>query len=261
MLLDLPTAEIEASYLAGETLAELATAFDCSEWTIKHRLRQQGVKLRRRGPARTYTLNEAFFDAIETEAPAYWLGFLLADARVSRTVAGNWVCRVDLGVVDRGHLEKLRDSVGSNAPLKPGHDGESVYIDLCSVQLCRALLDLECGPDKTGKHGTPAISEAVQHHFYRGFSDGDGSLFYMPQIHAWRYDAIWSPRFITAYQQWLIRRAGVSKTKLIVPKNSPTSLCMRWTGGPQIVRICDVLYAGATVFLDRKFEKYNELCN
>lgn len=257
--LALPVNEIIAAYGAGKTLHEIATVYGCSDWTIKHRLLQAGENLRRTGPARTYALNESFFEDIQTEQQAYWLGFLLADSRVAKTVAGNWICRTDLATVDTQHLEKLRIAVGTDAPIKSGHDGESVYLDLCSVQLCRALVSLECGPDKTSKHGTPAIPDVLQRHFYRGFSDGDGSIYPCPTNHTWRFDALGSPLFITEMQHWLVRHAGVGYTKLIIPNNSPVSLSVRYTGGNQVERICRELYANATVYLQRKFDSVQRL--
>lgn len=259
MTLSLPINKIAADYRKGTTLSVIAAKYGCSEWSAKHRLLQAGIKLRRRGPKRTYTLREDFFEEVETESQAYWLGFLLADARVARTTRGNWICRLDLATIDRPHIVKLAKAVGSNAPIKPGHDGASAFIDLCSAKFCKALVDLECGPQKTGLHGTPEIHVDLQHHFYRGFSDGDGSLYYIPQLYAWRYDTVGSPKFIREFQRWLINRAFVSRTKLIVPKNSPTSLALRYTGGKNIERICRELYRDATIFLDRKFAAYREL--
>lgn len=252
----LPISEIVAAYKAGDSLAVIARRFDCSPWTIKHRLLQAGENLRRRGPSRTYTLNEEFFDEISTESQAYWLGFLLADARVARLPSGSWRCRTDLAVVDRDHLVKLAAAVQSDAPIKPGHDGESVYLDLCSVKLCKQLVTLDCGPDKTGKHGTPLIPACLQHHFYRGFSDGDGSIYEIPSIHSWRFDAVGSPKFIHELQTWLMTHAKLRRTKLITPKNSPTSRSVRYTGGKQVERICRVLYADATVWLPRKYKQF-----
>lgn len=248
--------DMVARYRDGATIDAIAKQHTCSAWTVRDQLRRHGETLRRRGPKRTYTLNEEFFESIATEAQAYWLGFILADGRTSQTGAGNWVTRVDLGVIDRGHLVKLLDAVGSNAPVKPGHDGQSAYVDLCSVALCRQLLALECTPDKTGNHGTPVIPASLQHHFYRGYSDGDGSLFWMPQARSWRYEAVGSPRFVEQFQQWLITRAGVGETKLI---RRPPVASLRYTGGTQIERICRVLYDNATICLDRKHEEYRRV--
>lgn len=258
-ILTLPVNEIVAAYKAGKTLHEIATVYGCSDWAIKHRLLQAGENLRRTGPARTYALNESFFEDIQTEQQAYWLGFLLADARVAKSAGGNWICRTDLGATDRGHLEKLQCDVATDAPIHTGHDGKSVYLDLCSARLCRSLVLLECGPDKTSKHSTPIVPAVLQHHFYRGFSDGDGSIYACPASHSWKFDVLGSPLFITELQRWLVQHAGVGYTKLSTPNNSPVSLSVRYTGGKQVERICRTLYANATVYLQRKFDSVQRL--
>ena len=96
-------------------------------------------------------------------------------------------------------------------------------------------------------------------HFYRGFVDGDGSLYPVFGCGSWRFDALGSPKFIRQFQQWLVVNAGVSYTKLLTPDNSPASLVVRYTGGPQILRIASLLYTDATVYLARKYAQFCKL--
>ncbi|KKM97613.1 hypothetical protein LCGC14_1166270 [marine sediment metagenome] len=256
---DLPKAAIVTRYNGGESCGTLAVAYGRAESTMRENLHRWGAAIRRRGPARTYTLDEAFFHSIDTEAKAYWLGFILADGRVGRTGAGNWICRVDLSVRDEGHLRKLAAAVKTTAPIKIGHHGASAYLDLCSVQLCYDLRLLGCTPHKTGKHGTPAIDAELKYHFYRGYFDGDGSLFAVPQIHAWRVDVIGATGFIKEFQNWLVQRAAVKPTKLRQVDCSADVSSLRYTGGPQIERIMRLLYDGANDYLDRKYDRFMEL--
>ena len=249
----LPKLEILDRYAAGESSAALATAYGRSGATMRENLHRWGAAVRRRGPVRAYALNEDFFQSIRTEEQAYWLGFILADGSVNRTVQ---TCRIDLAVSDKDHLRKLATAVGAEAPIKLAHHGKSAYLDLCSAQLCRDLCALECGPCKTGNHGTPVVAEDLQRHFYRGYVDGDGSLFPVPQIHAWCFDTVGSTRFITEFQHWLIAHANVGKTKLSRARCVSDVSSVRYTGGPQIERIARLLYEGATVFLDRKYQSY-----
>jgi len=253
--LPIPVEELVAAHRNGLRLGALATRFNCSRDTVRRRLRQAGERLHRRGPPRQYSLNEEFFENIETEAQAYWLGFFFADARVARTRAGNWFVRVDLGAIDRPHLVKMCQDFKSDSPINPGHDGESAYVDFCSAKLCRQLLDLDCGPDKTGRHGTPTLPVKLEHHFYRGYSDGDGSLYPFVKSN-WRYEAVGSKPFIVQFQRWLVTHVDVNFTKLVVRRGATA---FRYTGGEQVERICRALYQDSTVHLDRKFEMYQRL--
>src|SRR6202012_252825 len=66
----------------------------------------------RPGGRRIYALDDYFFDVIDTEAKAYWLGFITADGCVRAGVISNGWQRhglsVKLKASDSGHLEKLK---------------------------------------------------------------------------------------------------------------------------------------------------------
>ena len=66
-----------------------------------------------------YTLNEKFFDEIDTEEKAYWLGFLYADGYNNEK---RKEVKIRLAIKDENHLLKLRDTlyVKKNRPLYYG---------------------------------------------------------------------------------------------------------------------------------------------
>ena len=264
---NISTNDLIDRYQVGETIAQLAEAIGCADSTIVRRFCKAGFKGRRRGPPRTYDLDESYFEEIDTEEKAYWLGFLFADGSVQQKIIGNWVLRLELQESDADHVQKFRQAIGSNAPIVPqtrqkcrgDKKHKSIYLDLCSIRLCRSLIKLGCIPCKTGIHGTPDIDISLYRHFYRGAVDGDGSIFAIPQIHAWRFELTAAPRFAKDFQDWLIPCANVNKTKLIQPKQSKKVRAVRYTGGPQIERICELLYGDATIYLERKMESVRRL--
>jgi hypothetical protein len=251
---DLPKAEILARYVAGVTVQELATDYGRSFGTMRENLHRWGATLRRRGPAQRYTLNETYFDKVVTECQAYWLGFLLADGSVGQTGAGNFRLRVELSVIDVAHLEKLRNALGSDAPVRRCRNKGSVYTDFCAIKLCDGLISYGCVPKKTAVHGTPKLPGNLYRHFYRGVFDGDGALFWSGD--GYRYELVGAPEFVMQHQQWLMRRADVKATKMF---NRGLVLAVRYTGSRQVERIMDLLYDDAAVYLDRKFEVYKRL--
>jgi len=252
----LPKATILARYEAGESVQALAAAYSRSFGTMRENLHRWGAVVRRRGPARTYTLDETFFESIDTEAKAYWLGFAYADGGVRQMQAGNWIFRVELQRSDEGHLHKLRTALQSNAPVKPSQHGEdaAAYIDICSLTLCQDLIRHGCVPDKTYVGlSTPTLPPELYRHFYRGLTDGDGGLRPWEKNHNWIFDTVGDPELMHDYQDWLVANAGVAKTALIFKRITAT---VQYTGGTQIERIARLLYDDATVFLDRKYAAY-----
>ena len=63
-----------------------------------------------------------FFDVIDTEPKAYWLGFIFADGYVLKYANKKYAkFGISLAGFDSGHLEKLRDALKSNVPSMAKH--------------------------------------------------------------------------------------------------------------------------------------------
>lgn len=247
---------VATRYAAGETIANIATDLSVSSWKIKDRLSREGVTVRRRGPKRNYTLNEHFFDTVETESQAYWLGFLLADGSVLQTGAGNWMLRVELQQRDRGHLEKLLVDLASDAPITSDECRKSAYVQICSVKLCASLKQLGCVPNKTRGYTPTRIQNHLQKHFYRGMTDGDGSL--AESKGQYRFELLGPPKVCEACQTFLRDNLQLGRTK-IAPRGDCVS-AVRYGGNVQVKKISELLYADATVFLARKMDIYRRFC-
>lgn len=100
-------------YLGGDTLKNLSERFSCCSNTIKGVLKRNQIMLR--GKHRKFSLNENFFESIDSEEKAYWLGFIAADGNVSEKQSR---ITVELQLADLSHLEKLRASVASTTNIK-----------------------------------------------------------------------------------------------------------------------------------------------
>src|SRR5947209_1873680 len=71
-------------YLAGVTLEEAAARFGYSPGTVINVLKRRAITRRSLSEAqRRYAVDESFFDYIDTEDKAYWLGFLTADGLIT----------------------------------------------------------------------------------------------------------------------------------------------------------------------------------
>lgn len=250
----LPKPEILAAYEAGATVRQLADRYERSFATMRENLHRWGATVRRTGPERTHSLNEGYFDRIDSEHKAYWLGFAIADGSVVGSKTGNWAFRVELASYDAGHLELLAHDLCSSAPIVVDTKRSAARIIFCSRQLCDGLMQHECYPNKTAAHGTPRLREDLYHHFYRGVTDGDGS--FTCSRDSWRYELVGSSTFILDYQQWLMKHVGVSETKTV---QKGRVLSVRYTGTRQVKEICRILYSDATIALERKLAAYERL--
>lgn len=247
--------EMLAWYANGDTIETIARAYGRQPSTVRKSLVRWGATMRSRGPQRVLDVDEHYFDTIDSEEKAYWLGFLIADGSVLRNGKGLALSLV-LQTRDASHIQKFKTALASEAPITTRNEGKHTGITIYSTAMCRALSALECYRKKSTVHGTPVIRADLLRHMYRGWFDGDGHLSYAPAMHGWTFAVIGSPTFLTDFQRWLSVTADVGFTKVIV--RGPV-IMVRYNGGPQIARIMHVLYDGATIYLDRKHETYQAL--
>ena len=124
-------------------------------------------------------MREDFFESIDTEEKAYWLGFLYADGY---NYEAKGEVKVALAGKDKDFLLKLRDTIYPNKdkPLyyKENSDLSTGYeLNMSSARMSRHLAKQGCMQAKTFKIKFPYfIDESLYRHFIRGYFDGDGSL-------------------------------------------------------------------------------------
>lgn len=242
---------------------KIAKLMNCSKLPILKALHELNATIRKE-PVRKYTINKYYFDEIDTEEKAYWLGFLYADGCVFRRSL-----LVRLSSIDKGHLEKLKKCLDSNAPIKTGKQNsfgaitEYVILEINNAYMVNSLKRLGCIENKTHTLKYPIIEivpEKFQYDFIRGFLDGDGSIKHT-KLNKKRglIDKLYEVSF-TGTEKMLKGIQGVLKTNTI-PKENKKKHCWeyRFGGNLQVIEILNKLYKNATVYLDRKYKIYNEL--
>ena len=95
-----------------------------------------------------YKYDKNFFEIIDTEEKAYWLGFIAADGNIREDLHK---MRIELNIRDKKHLEKFRSAIHGNMPIKEWirHKNHSCYIEVNSVKLCKDLLQYGVTPNKS----------------------------------------------------------------------------------------------------------------
>ena len=166
-------------YRAGMSSRAVGKKYGCSMQTVRRELRRRGESIRAPSSDRTYDLDEHFFDVIDTEEKAYWLGFLTADGYVHEP----YFVSTRLKRADRSHLGLLKEAVRSDAPIYDGvatRKGKKYPysgLDLNSVILVRALVRLGVMQAKSNKvKPCGAVPEHLLRHYWRGVFDGDGCI-------------------------------------------------------------------------------------
>lgn len=118
-----------------------------------------------------------------SEERDYWVGFIMADGHIIQPKSPNaqMALQITLSSKDKDHLQKLKEFLNVDAKIREYNFHHKKYdriykacsIRITSDSLCRELRRLGV----KGKDSAPAPELRKSRHFWRGFVDGDGTLY------------------------------------------------------------------------------------
>lgn len=121
--------------------------------------------------------NRNFFNVIDTEVKAYYLGFLFADGNVYQTSAGNYSVGIHIHKKDVSILKRFRNALDSQHSIS--QKGDFVQFQIGGDILARDLIKHGCVPRKSLILEFPTtVPKHLLRHFIRGYSDGDGCIYW-----------------------------------------------------------------------------------
>lgn len=147
---------------------------------------------------RKHFFNENYFEEIDTNEKAYWLGFISADGGISRASSYNsYRLKISLSSKDRNHLQlflnaiKACDTVIHDIVSSDGFCNDKgtplSYISLNSYKMCMDLKKYGVVPNKTHLMKFPSLPKEFLADYIRGFIDRDGSFHYHYDLKNKRY--------------------------------------------------------------------------
>jgi predicted transcriptional regulator len=220
-----------------------------------------------------YMCDYHYFDDIDMEEKAYWLGFLTADGWINKNDKNNaGVTGVELQYGDINHLKKFNKSIGGNYQITDrwkscaisSKDKEKKYhlccIRIFSLTMYNSLVNQGFTKDKSYDYHIPYLRADLIKHYIRGYFDGDGCLCFTNKS--------FCINFTTASQMLNNDVANILKSKGF--NFSESSYISEF--GTVIYRIdinkqqdkinfLDWIYKDANIYLDRKYKKYLKVKN
>lgn len=200
-----------------------------------------------------YKYNKKYFEVIDTEEKAYWLGFIAADGNVRKDFLK---MRIELNIKDKNHLEKFKKSLDANVPIKEyiRPNNHSCYLDINCKQLCLNLNELGITPNKslTLEVRWEKIPEKLIKYFIRGYFDGDGSL----NLYESRGYDEWELSFIGSEKtlNYFIDFFGIRKNLYSCGNNF--RYCYK--SKKDIKKVLETFYNDDKIYLDRKYDKVQQ---
>lgn len=159
---------------------DLKTKYSISHKYLQRILKSFGIEnvYRMMDRPRKYSQDDCFFDEINTEEKAYFLGFLLADGYVSAKKE-NWM--LALRVIDLDVVEKLKKALKSTFNIQTMYSDKrkTCYeIRISSKYMVDSLKKLNLIQNKTKRVTiSELIPQELWHHVIRGYFDGDGCIY------------------------------------------------------------------------------------
>lgn len=241
--------QIAERYADGETLVSLAVRFGVARGTVHNITIAAGVNR----ACRVHHFNERYFAEIDSEEKAYWLGFLYADGNVWKNTVG-----IALSAVDLDHLSKVTTAIEAKVAPRYRESNDSWVVKFNSCIMVNDLAQWGLVPAKSHIIKTPAVSNGLLRHFYRGYFDGDGWISCRKRSKTWSVGVVSGSRdFVEDIRGWLGGQIG-SKAKIVDKKKARASQIV-FEGNGICRRAVEILYGNATVYLERKHKLAMEI--
>ena len=257
--------EIISLYNSGLTTYEVGEKVKCSQTCVLNCLKENNICRRSTSSYNTkYITNLYFFNKIDNEAKAYFLGLLYADGNNYVREKHSYEVSIKLKAEDKYILEKLRDYLCPEISLKEVVDkrtGNLHYLlKINSKELSEQLFKLGCVPNKSLILKFPMIEEDLISHFVRGYFDGDGSLYSRKPNKSGHINYNWqitSTRSFCEYlKNYLLNKYKINGTmKLACRKSNLITTTLSVGGNKQVEKLLTWIYGGASLYLDRKYKK------
>lgn len=221
---------------------------------------------------RKYQFNENYFETIDTEEKAYWLGFLYADGYVNSQKT-SFELRVKES--DYSHLQKFLNCIEGNMPIRPTKKKikNKIYlgwsIQVNSEKFKNDLIKQGCVENKSLIIKFPTeeqVPNHLIHHFIRGYIDGDGSYVLKKNVYKGKKKTTVSYSIsveIAGTQEFCegyIKALNLHKNKIHPLHKGITINSKRLLySGPYGLQIIHKLYDDATIYLERKYKKIQQM--
>lgn len=264
--------QIRQMYLEGNSLNDIAKVAQDTKglMALRQKLIDLGVdttknmkryRSKMSKACKKYKLKEDIFDCIDSDEKAYWLGWYMTDGYNHQSK-----CCVALRLQeeDKEILEKLKTFLETDAPIYTFKRGERKYVELniCSPHFSDSLAKLGVVQCKVHNKSIPNIDDKFIRSFLRGYFDGDGCVSIIPRKDRGADSKTYQVTFtgnkepIAFIENKLREELGLNVRK-INPQHK--SYNIHYSGKIICTKILNWLYKDATVYLQRKYNKYKNI--
>nr|DAV88771.1 MAG TPA: LAGLIDADG-like domain [Caudoviricetes sp.] len=241
----------------GKPTKEISIKYGCSEVNVNAFARRHSLQNRHIYRHINYR-DPYYFDNINSEAKAYILGFIAADGHVS-----DKEIKISLSIKDIDILYKIKSEIGFNNKIRI--DDKFCHIGFGISEMINSLRKLGLKRNKTVDFKFPKINDEFIIPFIRGYFDGDGSFSeYKSNDGYTRYcfSFCGTQSFLNDLRDVLSNFQIKTFDKMY--KRFDTENCcysLNGAGKENILRFLNLIYSDSSICLDRKYNKWINICN
>lgn len=244
----------------ARSLTKLGSKYNIKRQTLSERFKKWGYEIiNQQNKCR---LNENCFDNMNAEEQFYWLGFMYADGNISKE---NNRVEMRLSLKDKNHLEKFRKFLQLTTEIRTGETNgiKFCHLSVRNKHLWNTLNQLGCVPQKSLILTFPNLrlfkNTANVLHFIRGYVDGDGCLaiYKDKDTLRTRLTMVGTESFLKSVNCLFSNKGYIRNKSSESHPNQAFELKFSDISSRKLARY---LYENATIYLDRKYEKFLEFC-
>ena len=243
----------------GMTISFLAQNYHCRTEAIKNVLLKYNIPIKRKGLSKNRLLKEDYFENIDSEEKAYFLGLFFTDGSIVPDSDGKRFPSIiiSLKISDIDILEKLRTEINMHSKLTydKRENKECAVLRFRSQKMANDLAKYGIIPQKTykTKHLPNNIPSNFIIPFMRGLLDGDGSI-YQQKDKSYKIDFCSYHKSICEDFRNLCNQFLDEPVTTII-ENYGTAYHFRINKKHLVKQLATVLYKDSKISLARKYEK------
>lgn len=203
------------------------------------------LNLEKKFDASIHSYNEDIFDNIDSEAKAYWLGYIFADGT-------NQFKSLNFRIAEEKlkHIKALAEFIGDD-PNRIKIDDKYAIYKIYSKTIFEKLNKLGLiSPKPESKF--PTIEASLYHHFLRGYLDGKGSISQNEKTRECKFT-------MSGNENILNNIIANVPLDLKISTNSSGYKQIVISGNIRFINFCEWLYKDSTIYLDVRCEKLKSI--
>lgn len=254
--------DIVQLYQSGKTAREILEKYSHKikcENTIINIVERNGIKSRPRGVFKDF--NKRYFETIDTESKAYYLGLLLTDGNVFKAKRNTDQYRIQIGLKyeDVDIVEKFKTELESDAKVShyENNGRNECIFGVNSKEMAYDLKKYGIHERKTfDAELTELIQPELYPHYIRGIFDGDGTVYIRNKTNQLTFGFYGTHNLVAQVKQYLIEKIGLNDNSIY---DKETVSFVTFTRQQDVINFYKFIYSNSNFYLTRKkevFEKY-----